>query len=126
MIDATSILREAAASQFGIAVRADHLRSAQNLRRRLYAERARPRLAGATEFDALSVLIKPVPGTPQREVWIIPRPATARPSAPHQSRALGRDELPELIRARGPAPHSAAFLRYLSNFAVDIPSGKKP
>jgi hypothetical protein len=117
MFDASAILSEAAASQFGIAVTTGDLQEAQNLRRRLYAERARLRRAGATGLDTLSVVIKPIDDTPQCEVWVVHRRRSTKPSEPYRSRALGRDEVPDLIRARGPRRPSA-FLRNLLHPAV--------
>jgi hypothetical protein len=118
MFDATAILNEAAGSQSGIAVATPDLQAAQNLRRRLYAERARLRRSGAKQFDPLSVLIKAAGQSPQQEVWVLPRQSPTKPSEPYRSRALSRDELPELIRARGPHKPSA-LLRNLLHSAVD-------
>jgi hypothetical protein len=123
MFDASAILNEAAASQSGIAVATADLQAAQNLRRRLYAERARLRRSGAKQFDALSIVIKSVAGSPQREVWVLRRQSRMKPSEPYRSRTLSRDELPELIRARGPHKPSA-FLRNLLHPAVDAAGGK--
>jgi hypothetical protein len=109
IFDASAILTEAAASHFGIAVSTADLQAAQTLRRRLYAERARLRHSGARQFDALSMLIKGTTGSPQREVWVLRRQSRPKPSEPYRSRALGEDELPELIRARGPRRPSAFF-----------------
>lgn len=75
--DTGAMLTEAAASEFGIAVLASSLAAALYLRRRLYAERDRLRKAGTAGVDDLSVLIRRIDLTPQREVWIIP-PASPR------------------------------------------------
>jgi hypothetical protein len=117
MLNASSILDEAATSQFGIAVTTESRLAAQNLRRKLYEERARLRRSGAKQFDSLSVLIKGTAGSPQQEVWIIPRPSRTKPSEPYRSRALAQEELPELVRARGPRKPSA-LLRNLLHPAV--------
>jgi hypothetical protein len=108
----SELLARAAASEHGIALLVDDWSAARYLRRLLYAERDRLRRIGTTEFDTLSILIKPAGEVPHREVWIVPRQATARPAPACQSRPLGKHELPDKILARGPARPSI-FLRNL-------------
>lgn len=97
MDEPTLLFQSALKSQYGLALKTDSYRSAQQLRRQLYAAREALRKEGMYEADRLSFLAQS-----SGELWLVIRPL-AKPDlkAIHSTRLLNESEIPLGLKARG-------------------------